>query len=130
MKATIVSLAFVVVMFTLCRTAYSQENENSGAWLFHSCQAHLRVIDSPEGVGQSSDLAPARRCVDYMDGLTNAAFLSQKICMKAGTGADALVRTYVAHMKKNPELMDVAKGFGAFQALTNSYPCPYTEHSN
>lgn len=94
-----------------------------GAYLFHACQASIRVMDSPTAT--ESDVSDGAFCSGYFHGFGdyNDMNTGSSICL-GGASVGTSIRVYVAYMEKNPKLLDDAMIIGVIQALKDAYPCP------
>jgi len=98
------------------------DRTESGARLFHSCQASIRSMDSPKV--SEGDLRDEGFCLGYFRGFGdyNAMNSGSSICLDNAT-TGTIIRVYVAFMEKNPKNLDEEMIFGAIYALKETYPC-------
>jgi hypothetical protein len=92
-----------------------------GTYLFHACQASIRVMDAPN-VG-ASDLHDAEFCRGYFRGFGDLNDMrGSTICLSSASSGPT-IRVYVAFMEKNPKLLDAPMIVGVVDALVDAYPC-------
>ncbi len=97
-------------------------NVESGTYLFHACQASIRVMDSP--TASEEDIRDGAFCAGYFHafGDYNDMNSGSSICLsnaRVGTS----IRVYSAYMEKNPKGLDAPMIVGVIQALKDAYPC-------
>jgi Rap1a immunity proteins len=114
---------FLVLAFqSSSHNAVSPRAGDTGSFLYHACQAEIRVIDSPTG-GESVDKAQQPFCYAYIQGFVDGTNAEGKsFCLQSAT-AETVTRVYIAYMEKNPKLFDLYKAEGVFRALSDAYPC-------
>lgn len=128
MKHSLWSILAVAVLFLYANTPMpSQEvsrhsGSDNGAWLYHSCLALVRMMDSPSG-GSDPDKGLGNHCADYITGFMDASSFTHSICTGNATNG-TIVRIYVAYMQDHPKLMDQMKAEGYWLAMKDAYSCP------
>ena len=121
------TLGLALLIAVVCHAqTNSAEDIHRGSYLFHSCQAAIRIMDLPTNAGTEEDLEDSRFCQGYLSGFVDLAQLipSSSICVGEDATAGTLFRVYVAYMEKNPKLMDASMIHGVILALRDAYPCP------
>lgn len=95
-----------------------------GSFLYHDCQAAVRIMDAPSDTsGGVDDLQNAEFCEGYFNAFGDInELIPSSICIDDAT-LGTVIRVYVTYMEKNPKLMDDLMIVGVMRALKDAYPC-------
>jgi Rap1a immunity proteins len=108
------------------RSSFAQDvadEYGKGSWLFHQCQAYVRLLDNPNS-GNEADFHSGARCFDYLKGFVDGAMGNgQRPFCPGNATVETTVRIYVNYMQAHPKLLDDAKTTGILQAWREAYPC-------
>lgn len=118
-------IAMLVVAFAVPDVAQKTplQDVEKGLWLFHACQAEIRMIDSPSG-GKTPDAVLCETYVTgFIDGILLGAGTHQAFCANEAS-IGTVVRVYVNYMQQHPKLLDEYRPVGLLEAITANYPCP------
>ena len=125
----VVSLAIVAFWVLLRATpSVSQQQsptpvEQTGSWLYHSCIADIKLLDSSTEVS-GDDFRHAQSCVYYVKGLVDGAAITSKTFCADDASIATIIRVYVDYMQRHPKSMDDYRALGLLSALMENYPCP------
>jgi hypothetical protein len=101
---------------------------DNGTYLFHACQAYVRLLDAPPTTTTESkfeDVTLANYCSGYMKGTLDVLVPSGLLCPTDTTTVRTIARVYVRYMESNPKLMDDPEYKGFLSSVVDAYPCSF-----
>ena len=124
-KRPLMLIALFVSLVFMQSKGQNATDQQRGKFLFHSCQAVLRLLDySAKNYSLTQDNSSGQYCFGYIDGYT--AFLINtkptNVCIE-GVNRISLIRQYTLFMKAHPQAMSAPKDWGLLQMLLDTYPC-------
>ena len=97
--------------------------EDRGAWLYHACQAEVRIADAT-GDAANGGIRLAESCMSYIRGFMDGfRYSTVSVFCVQDASLGTTIRVYVAHMEKYPKLMDENRSVGFVSAMAANYPC-------
>ncbi len=102
----------------------SNEEVHQGSYLYKSCHAAVRLMNSSTSVEAGDSIEESDFCLGYFTAFVDMNELQghSSICLD-NASEGTMIRVYVAYMDRNPKLMDELMILGVVSALHDGYPC-------
>jgi len=111
-------------LITLAVALQTPADMSKGAHLYSSCQAAVRLAESPSSAQAKTELPTSTYCFGYLGGYVDGVNrLGNSICVNSAS-MDTVALVYVAYMQRTPKLMDEERSLGVQLSLASAYSCP------